>query len=487
MNIDSEILKQIIFWSLDLLVCGTLGALLYKFTIFGKMKEQKNVKKQAYTDPLTGRGNRHLFLSIMDTLIKKKKKFAVCFLDLDGFKQINDTMGHDAGDELLIALSKTFETKLPKNAIAYRLGGDEFAIVIEDVKTTEDISILLDNLKLELKEPFIIDNTDIALEYSMGIAIYPEDAQSRQQLIMYADDAMYHIKEHGKNDYYFHNKALRARLENKTKMEKDLKIAYEQDQFGFSLQPRIDISNVSKVCFEALLYWKHPVLGKINSEFFIKQADDMGLTIKLDQYVLNNICKILVELNKKGFNNLQVAVNISNRHSVRKEFIDKLCEIINSYSIKKGALQIELTNRIDIKKIEDYKLMFERLKSCGVDIIINNFEITNESMNLFKDLPIDELKVSSKFISDESGFSKSVLKDIIKLGQDMKYKVIVGQIDDEKELIESIHSSANKLQGDFLFKKMDDSFAEEFLSAYSTYKSRIDNIISNAKSTTNKK
>lgn len=486
MNLDSELLRQICFWVLDILVIGGLGALVYALAMKNKFKEQQVVKKQATTDPLTGRGNRHLFLSVMDNLVKKNKKFAICFMDLDGFKQINDTMGHDAGDELLIALSQIFETKLPKNAVAYRLGGDEFAIVIQNIKTTEDITLLVEHLKEELSIPITIEDTSITLEYSLGIAIYPEDADNRQDLIKYADDAMYYIKEHGKNDYYFHNKALKAQLENKMKMEKDLKIAYEHEQFGFSLQPRIDLNDTKKICFEALLYWKHPVLGQINSEYFISQADDMALTIKLDQYVLESVCKKLVELNEKGFNNVQMAINISNRHASKKDFIDKLCEIVNKYPLEPGSIQIEIINKIEVEKIEDYQNMFEKLKACGVNIIVNNLELRYDSLMLFKDLPIDELKVSSKFVSMDSDFKKDVLTNIIKLGKNLNYKVVAVSIDQDRELIDCINCGADKLQGDLLFKKMEESLLEEFLTAYGSYKARIENIIFNAKNSAKK-
>jgi diguanylate cyclase (GGDEF)-like protein len=474
-------LNQIGDFFLNMVVFGVMGALIYRTLKINELENQKKVKKQAFTDQLTGSGNRHLFLSTMDKLLNTNKKFAICFMDLDGFKQINDTMGHDAGDALLISLARIFKEKLPKNAVAYRLGGDEFAIIIQNVKTTEDISILLDNLKKEFSVPILIEDSSVTLEYSLGVAMYPEDATNKKDLIMYADDAMYHIKEHGKNDYYFHNKALKAKLDNKTKMEKDLKTAYEKDQFGFCLQPRIDIKDYNKVCFEALLYWKHPVLGKINSEYFIKQADEMGLTIKLDQYVLRNVCRILLELNKKGFKNIEMAINISNRHSARKDFIDELCSILNEYDFKKGTLKIEITDNIDIKKIEDYKVMFEKFKNCGVDIIINNLEIRQDNLALFSELPIDELKISSKYIYDDNENSIEIFKDIIKLGLDMKYKVIIGQLETSKELDIAIASGANKLQGDVLFKKIEEFYAEEFLNSYADYRKNIDNIITNAK------
>ncbi len=479
----SEESLNILIGLIEVCIGFLLGFIIYLFFDRKSRNQSKIVEKHAYTDQLTGRGNRYLFLSVLDKLIAKKKKFAVCFMDLDGFKQINDSMGHDAGDELLIALANTFDSKLPKNAVAYRLGGDEFAIVIQDIKTTEDITKLLDDLRDTFRTPFIIENTSISLEYSLGVAIYPEDADNRKDLINYADDAMYYIKEHGKNDYYFHNKALKAKMENQTKMQAALKNAYANNQFAISLQPRIDIKETSKICFEALLYWNHPTLGKLPSSYFIKQADDMALTIKLDKYVLESVCKGLNELKEKGVKNIKIAVNISNKHASKKDFIDKLCNILKEYNIGPGEVQIELTDTIELNKIENYKMMFERLKECGADIIINNFEIKYEALELFSGLPVDEIKLSSDYLSEESKVNPEMLEDVIRLSKKLNYKVIINSIDNEIKLNGAIKNGADKIQGDFLFKKMEVELLDEFISEYSSFIYKIDNIILTAKNT----
>ena len=483
LNIDANLIYTYLVYLLEVSALIIIGMLVYKLFEFDKNKENKIVKKQALTDQLTGRGNRYMFQAVLDKLIAKKKKFAVCFMDLDGFKQINDTMGHDAGDELLVALSNTFESKLPKNATAYRLGGDEFSIIIEDIKTVADITTLLDNLKEELNVPFTIENTNITLQYSLGVAIYPEDADNRQDLLTYADDAMYYIKEHGKNGYYFHNKSLKAKLENDTKMQADLKKAFENNEFNFSMQPRIDTKDINKICFEALLYWSHPVLGKLTSEYFIKQADEIALTIKLDQYILDKVCTKLEDLKQKGFKNIQMAVNISNRHMVKKEFIDKLCDILNKHNIEKGEIVIELTDTIEVSKIENYKVMFERLKTSGAEIVVNNLEVKYESLALFQDLQIDAIKLSSIYVAENSKFSVDILENIVKVCKNLNYNVIIGRIDEECELENSIRSGADSIQGNLIFKSMDEELVETFLNEYGNYKNRIEKIIINAKNT----
>ena len=458
-----------------------LGFVLYQLINYRKIRKREIEKKQAYTDQLTGRGNRYLFLSVLDKLIKKGNKFAVCFMDLDGFKQINDAMGHDAGDELLVYLARTFDEKLPSNAVAYRLGGDEFSIVIQNIKTTRDITKVLDYMKKQLEEPIMIQGTSISLQYSLGISVFPEDATTKTELIMYADDAMYYIKENGKNGYYFHNKSLKAKLDNKNKMEKDLKEAYDKNEFSISLQPRINLNDMDNICFEALLYWNHPVLGKLDSDYFIKQADEMGIIVKLDRFVLENMCKKLKELKNNGYTNIQMAVNISTRHFMKDDFTNELCKILEKYNVSKGEVILELTNNIDLKKINMYRSMFEKLKKSGAKISINNFNIKYEDMILYNNLNIDEIKLYAKYISKESDLNDNCLENVIKLSKDLESEITICCIETKEQLEKAIKYGADKVQGFFLFNKMYDEYISDVIKKYDNLKEKVYKVISDVK------
>lgn len=469
----SETLKFVI----QAILFALVGFIIKSIIDSKSKKENVKVKKQAYTDQLTGRGNRYLFYSVIDKLIIKNKRFAVCFMDLDGFKQINDTMGHDAGDKLLISLANALDENLPKNASSYRLGGDEFSIIIENIKTTEDVTKVLDRLKEKFKTPIIIDGTAISLEYSLGIAMYPEDAANRKDLVMYADDAMYYIKEHGKNDYYFHNKSLRAKIENDNKMQEDLKKAFENNEFGIDLQPVINLKNTTKICFEALLYWKHPVLGKLPSTYFIKQADEIALTIKLDQFVLDRVCKEAIKCKKMGYSDIQFIVNISNRHTSKKDFMNKLCDILNENAVDDSEILIELNDGVEAKKIESYKLLFEKLKECGAKIIINNYQIKYENIKLLKDLDVDYIRLSSKYVSNEMTNGENIFDNLVELSKQLGYRIIINTVENEQELRKAIKNKADYVVGNILFKKMESDVVEEFLEQYKNYVNKIDGLI----------
>ena len=471
--------KEILIEVLKAVIVAIAAVLGYKLITRDYGKSSK-VRRQAYTDELTGKGNRYLFYSDLDKLIEQNKNIAVGFMDLDGFKQINDALGHDIGDEVLKNMALKFDEALPANARAYRLGGDEFAIIINQINSKEEVILILENLKSAMNKPMMIDNNNISIEYSLGVVLSIDKRYERKDLVNYADNAMYYIKEHGGNDYYFHNDSLKAQLDNNIKMESDLKRAYENGEFGISLQPRINVSDTSKIGFEALLNWNHPVLGQLEAAYFINQADIMGLTIKLDEYVLKTVCEKIIDFKDKGYDNVQIAVNISNKNAFKKEFVDTICDIISSYELPENSLQVEMTGNLEINKLETYKLMFERLKSIGVNIVISNFEIKPESLEVFKELPIDEVKISAGILSSDL-INDVVFTDLLKLSKDLGYKVIVGKISDDKKLVKAITNNADKIQGNFLFKKMDENLAEEVLANYGTYRLRIEEIIANAR------
>lgn len=460
-----------------------LGMLIYKISVSKRLKEHTIVKKQAETDPLTGSGNRHRFVKNLDSIIGKKKKFAICFMDLDGFKNVNDTLGHDAGDVLLIELSKRLKANLPKTCESYRLGGDEFAIIIEKINTIDEITEILDNLKKALEVPVVIDDNKITLAYSLGVSIYPTDTQDRKNLMTYADDAMYYIKENGKNNYYFFNEVLKTKLENKKKMQVDLKSAFDNNEFNICFQSRICLDNPDNIILEALIYWNHPVLGRLDAEYFIKDAEEMGIIVKIDEFVFNRVCNKLKELIDLGHNNISFSLNMSNIHSQRKDFVNKLCETLERYNFGKDKLQIEFMEEVPVKKIVGYKYFIDRLKEHDITVSVPSYDIKYDNLIAFKVLDIDEIKINSKFDGVDANFNSNVLKDIVTLSNDLNYKSSIVSIENEKEFNSAVLSGTNYIQGDYLFEKIDEENIVEFIDSYNNLKvdiiKRVDNIKNN--------
>lgn len=467
-------------WYLEILrhlLVILLGMLVYRLSIYQKLKKVNDESKKAVTDPLTGGPNRHMFLQDIEKYISKNKKFALCFMDLDGFKQINDTMGHDAGDILLIKLYELLDTKTPSNVFSYRMGGDEYALIITKINTTEEVSKILDNLKEELTKPIEVNDTNIMLEYSLGVAMFPSDAITKKELLSYADDAMYYVKENGKNNYYFHNKTLKAKLENKTKMDIDLKRAAEMQEFDVELQPRIELNNINKMKFEALVYWNHPTLGYLKAEYFIEQAEELGIVVKLDEYVLKRCLSKLKELKEKGYENISIAVNMSNLHARRKDFMDRIYEIIKEYKIQEGELQIEFTDVLDLRYFDNYKRMFTKLKELGVLITITNMEIKYEVLTRLKELPIDSIKIDVRYLKEPDKFKVNTIKEIIDLCKSLNYITTMTHIEKQEEFQKVFDADVDNIQGNYFLKRFKIDMLDEYTKNYAKYVTDIKNVL----------
>ena len=466
-NLNVELFTTVYVEIILVLCSACLGMIMYRNSIKYKLRENKAVEEAAYKDALTGRGNRHKFNQVTQKLVlNPNNKFALCILDLDGFKHINDNMGHDAGDELLINLANTLGNNMPENGEVFRLGGDEFAILYKDIKSKEEVENNVKAVNEAVKVPIRVRDTNINLEYSLGIAIFPDDSTDFVELLNFADAAMYHVKETGKNGYYFHNESLKAKSENKSKMETDLKKAYENHEFDIDFQPRINVKETDEIWFEALLYWNHATLGKLRAQYFLDYIESIGLIINVDELVLEKAIDKLAELKANGYSNVKIAMNLSLRHFMRGDFVDRLCNILKSKTFDPGSLMIEITDLIDETKIEDYKLKMDKLKEYGVKISVNNLDIKYEIMSLFKKLPIDEVKVSAEYVEKSSQFNGAVLSDIVELGKDLYYEVTVVKVENDRELARALKCKVDKIQGNYIYRHLDESELYEFLGKY---------------------
>ena len=255
----------------------------------------------------------------------------------------------------------------------------------------------------------------------------------------------------------------------------------DKNEFSISLQPRINLNDMDNICFEALLYWNHPVLGRLDSDYFIKQADEMGIIVKLDRFVLDNMCKKLTELKNNGYTNIQMAVNISTRHFMKDDFTNELCKILEKNNVSKGEVILELTNNIDLKKINMYRSMFEKLKKSGAKISINNFNIKYEDMILYNNLNIDEIKLYAKYMSKESDLNDNCLENVIKLSKDLESEITICCIETKEQLEKAIKCGADKVQGFFLFNKMYDEYISDVIKKYDKLKEKVYKVISDVK------
>ena len=240
-------------------------------------------------------------------------------------------------------------------------------------------------------------------------------------------------------------------------MENELKSAYKNNEFGIDYQPRIDLVDKGRVWLETFLFWKHPLIGKLSAAYFLKYAESTGLVILLDQYIIENSLKKIEELHKKGFDDVYIATNISLRHFQRKDFVEKICLILERGGKSSEHLMLQIAGELDIGKIETYKVMFDKIKQYGVKLSINNYCVNYEQLDLLNRLNIDEIKISSEYLVSNSIFNKNVLKDIVILSKDLGYKILVNKISDDdifKEVVNFlyIHQFHHSTKGLYLYK-----------------------------------
>lgn len=386
-------------------------------------------------------------------------------MDLDGFKHINDNMGHDAGDELLIELGKRLEIGLGVAGNVYRLGGDEYALIINSAEKSI-VEGVLRRVQKKVEEPVILRGNNIKLEYSLGVSLFPYDSVDANELVSFADTAMYYVKEHGKNNFYFHNRALKSQIENKKKMEENLKQALANEEFGLDFQPRINLKNKGAITFETFLFWNNPKLGKLKAEYFIDSAASFGLIINIDEYVLKQSLKQIELIQQKGYKNVGIAINMSLKHFERTDFVDRLCKILDTTKLEEGRLMFEITDTINIKKIELYKALIERIRAYGVGFSINNLEINYNIMDLVKRLPVDEIKVSSEYLVTNSIFKPEVLQDIVKLCTDLNYDVLVTRVEDERTFDIVSKYNVTSVQGNYIYEPISQIDISKFIEMY---------------------
>ncbi|MEG2460258.1 MAG: EAL domain-containing protein [Clostridia bacterium] len=438
--------------------------LLYWYLIQDKLIELIKTTTISGIDQLTGLKNRFVFNKKIDCLIEKAKEdenkgkksnpFAFVFIDLDGFKQINDQLGYNVGDMLLNQFGKKLESNFTDNTEVFRIGGDEFALIIKNITTKKKLETLLNKLHKNMLEPIETEEISNVVEHSIGVAIFPTDADTREDLLACADIAITNVKENGKNGICFNTPLLIKNAENKFKMEQSIKDSFKKGHFEVDFQPRFGLKEKNKLWLVSLVYWDHPTLGKLKADYFIKYIEDLGLITDLDELTLRKTCAKLKYFDEQGISDVNIAINISIKQLKRHDFVDRICTILSKYSKYADKITLEINNLIDVKNIEMYKLMMEKLKKYGVKISINNFEIIYDSLAQLNNLPIDELKINCEFLKQKS-LNKEILEYIVKIANTLGYKTTLIGIENQAEYDYAQSIGVDKIQGNYISKVID--------------------------------
>ncbi len=442
-----------------------------------KLSEQQ-VNFMANHDSLTGLPNRRLLTNrieqVMAAMKRKDMLAAVMFLDLDRFKFVNDTLGHQTGDELLIEVARRIESCIRPGDTAARLGGDEFVVLLGDIERPEDTRQVVKRIFTALDNPVTIDGNDLAVSTSIGISIYPHDGETADALLMNADAAMYQAKNAGRNNCQFFAAELQATGAEWIRLENRLRKAIDREEFRLYYQPQVDLMTGRLMGAEALIRWEEPETGLISPSAFIPIAEDTGLIIKIGTWVIREACRQAKEWLDRGFNVPRVSVNVSMRQFRQDDFIKVIEVALEESGLAPQLLEIEITESMVMDNREQLLERLTRLKEIGVRLAIDDFGTGYSSLAYLTSMPVDVLKIDQHFIRDITvdENDRKLAIAIMELGKAIGLDVIAEGVETEEQLAILEEHSCHAIQGYIVTKPVPPMVMQPFLEGSWSFKGR---------------
>lgn len=405
-------------------------------------KAQIQMENLAFYDPLTGLANRRLFKNRLVKAVKSVQRnntsIALMFLDLDQFKRINDTLGHDIGDALLKEIARRLDLNVRENDTVSRIGGDEFTILLTDIKNTNDVRIVADKILLSLARPFMLNGQEIISTVSIGITMTPDDSIEPNTLMKNADLAMYRAKELGRNNFQFFSEDMNTSILHNLEIEKELNVAIKRNQFVLVYQPKICLADNTISGVETLVRWRHPEKGIIPPDSFIPIAEETGQIIKIGAWVLEHSCHEMGALIREGLMppKSKVAVNLSARQFADPGLLQTVLDILVQSKIDPLNLELEITESIIMDDVEAAIGIMDTIKSKGIHLAIDDFGTGYSSLAYLKRFPIDVLKVDRSFVSDipEDKTDMAITSAVIAMAHKLSMKVVAEGIETQEQL-----------------------------------------------------
>ncbi len=434
-------------------------------------KKEVEISYKARHDALTGLQNRYAFTEIMVNEINRIKRemtiFALVFIDLDGFKDINDYYGHDAGDKLLIQVAKRFKKGIRKTDYLFRFGGDEFVLILTDCHKEDDVATAVEKLEKLFLKPFFIDKYLIKVGISLGITLCPNDGDSVDKLLKNADIAMYKAKEEGKNRYVFYQENMYKRIQKLHKTEESLKRGIKNGEFVLFYQPQVDIKIDKIVGFEALVRWKRGDTVVSPGEF-IEIAERLNLINDIGEIVLDKAMKFAKRLSKDGYNIGRIAVNLSDRQLKNEKILKVIKELLKKNECDSELLELEVTEGFVMRDIEKSEKLLKEFRELGFLVSMDDFGTGYSSLAYLKKLPIDTLKIDQSFIKDIPGSKRdeAIVDTIIELGKGLDLCIIAEGVENEEQNRFLLERECSIIQGYYFSKPIEESKVIEFIENF---------------------
>ncbi|MEX0942017.1 MAG: EAL domain-containing protein [Pseudomonadales bacterium] len=423
-----------------------------------RKRAQEVINYQAYHDLLTSLPNRALMEDRLNIAITQAKRnnqnLAVMFLDLDRFKWVNDTMGHTKGDRLLQAVGQRIENCLRKGDTLARFGGDEFALVLPQVRGHHDASTIAEKILNELKEPFVIDDHDLYVSASIGIAVFPEAGQTREALIQSADLAMYSVKDKGKNGFEFFKESMNETSNARLNTERQLRRALVNDELRVCYQPQVNAITEKIVGFEALIRWEHPEHGLVFPNDFIPIAEETGLILEVGTFVLETTCRDICAWREAGMDNVRVSVNFSAAQIEQPDFIEQIVELLKRHDLPGRCLEVEITENVIMNDMANVIQKLRRLTALGIKIAVDDFGTGYSSLSYLQQFPINTLKIDKAFVSsiNVSEGGTSIVNAIVAMAKGLSLNLVAEGVETDPQLEYLRELGCAEIQG-WLFGK----------------------------------
>jgi diguanylate cyclase (GGDEF)-like protein/PAS domain S-box-containing protein len=421
-----------------------------------RKRMEERIRHEANHDTLTNLPNRLLFMDILSIELAQaqrgKKRFAVLFLDLDRFKEINDTLGHDIGDILLMEVGERLRHSVRASDTVSRRGGDEFNILLTGIPHEDAVITIAKKVVESFNKPHVIRGHEFNMSTSLGISIYPEDGETMDVLFKNADIAMYNAKEQGGNSYRFYNTTMNIRSIERLRFEGWLRQALDREELTVYYQPQFTIDPRQVICVEALVRWRHPELGMLDPVRFIPFAEEIGFIAAIDEWVLKTACARFEEWHNAGLPRLRLSVNLSAKHLQKPDLVERIAEILRETGFDPHHLDVEIAESVAMRNLEQTIPKIIKLAETGVGISIDNFGTGYSSANYLKQLPIQKLKIDKSIIKDiaTDSYRRAIISAATDMARKMKLGVVAVGVESEEQLEFLRSAGCQEMQG-FLF------------------------------------
>ncbi len=423
-------------------------------------KQTEKLNHQANHDALTNLPNRMLFQDRLEQTIKfsarNKKQFALFFIDLDQFKKINDTLGHHVGDDVLIETASRLSTALREEDTLSRLGGDEFTIILKDVKNVQSASAVAQKIITFMKEPIQIGEHSLFVSLSIGISMFPDDATTEENLIKYADTAMYKAKDEGRDNFQFYSSDMTIQAFERVVMETSLRVAIKEEQFIVYFQPQYNAVDETITGMEALVRWEHPQIGLVPPAQFIAIAEESNLIVDIDRIVMKKAMKQFSLWYKDGLNPGTLSLNLAMKQLNEDDFISTLLNIMNSIQFQAKWLELEVTEGQVMENPDAAIEKLNEISEIGIELAIDDFGTGYSSLTYLKKLPLNKLKIDKSFVMDipKDEDDIAITKAIIALGQSLNLKIIAEGVETQEQKDFLLKNGCDNIQGYYYSKPL---------------------------------